>query len=345
MISTTISGFLALVKFFFSAAAVAGIATYSLLRFSDRLPMLDVPDSEVHKKHTRQTPNVGGIILAITLAVMGVLFGGIYSPEVGGILISSSVVFIFGLLDDIRGLNVGIKFTGQLLAAGLLLSFGIRVGVVQFLGTDLNTLFNLIITVIWVIGITNAVNFIDSADSLAISQSLAALSFLLIGAMVAGQEQLIFQAIVLLGIGAVLLYFNLPPARLFLGDSGAQTLGFLLASFAILYNPVVQPQASSWFVPITFLIVPIFDVCLVFFSRIRRGVPFYRADLGHTYHRLVARGLSPVRAVSLMGLAAGFAGLLGLVALYQEPIIANLIFAVLLGLGILAFYVLDLAKH
>ena len=138
------------------------------------------------------------------------------------------------------------------------------------------------------------------------SQSLVAVAFLLAGSIITGQKQLIYQSITLLGTGAVLLHFNLSPARIFLGDSGAQTLGFLLASFTILYNPVVQPQASSWFVPETFLIVPIFDICLVFLSRIRRGIPFYRADLNHTYHRLVAKDFYPLRAISLMGLFAGF---------------------------------------
>jgi UDP-GlcNAc:undecaprenyl-phosphate GlcNAc-1-phosphate transferase len=295
-----IAGFLVSVKLFFSAAAIAWILAEVLLRVSHRFPILDVPGSEPHKKHARHTPKVGGIILVMTLAVMALLFGETYSKEVNAILVSGSVVFVFGLLDDIKKVSPGVKFIGQLIAVILLLLFGIRVGAIQFLGAEMNFLLNLAITIIWVIGITNAINLIDSADSLAISQSLVAVAFLLVGSIIAGQEQLIYQSITMLGVGAVLLYFNLSPARIFLGDSGAQTLSFLLASFTILYNPVVQPQASSWFVPITFLIVPIFDVCLVFLSRINRGIHFYRADLNHTYHRLVAKGLSPLRAISLM---------------------------------------------
>ena len=339
--STTIEGFLLLVTIFFSAAAIAWVVARILLRFSDRFPMFDIPDSEAHKKHKKRTPGIGGLILVATLAIMALLYRGFYSQETVAILVSGSIVFAFGLFDDIKRTNAFVKFAGQLLAVVVLMSFGVRVGIVQIFSSEINILLNLIITVVWVIGITNAINLIDGADSLAISQSLLAVGFLFVGSIVAKQEQLIYQAMILLGVGAVLLYFNLPPAQLFLGDSGAQTIGFLLASFAILYNPEVQPQASSWFVPITFLIVPIFDVCLVFFSRIRRGVPFYRADLNHTYHRLVARGFSPLRAVSLMGLSAGAAGLIGLVALYQEPVIANLIFASILLVGVIAFYLLD----
>jgi UDP-GlcNAc:undecaprenyl-phosphate GlcNAc-1-phosphate transferase len=339
-----IAAFLVSVKLFISAAAVAWILAEVLLRVSHRFPILDVPGSEPHKQHARHTPKVGGIILVITLAIMALLFGETYSKEVTAILISGSVVFVFGLLDDIKRVSAGVKFIGQLIAVILLLSFGIRVGVVQFLGAEMNFLLNFAITIIWVIGITNAINLIDSADSLAISQSLVAVTFLLVGSIIAGQEQLVNLSIIVLGLGTVLLYFNLPPARIFLGDAGAQTLGFLLASFTILYNPVVQPQASSWFVPITFLIVPIFDVCLVFFSRIRHGIPFYRADLNHTYHRLIARGLSPVRAISLMGLSAGFSGLIGLLALYQQPIVANLIFASLMLIGLIIFYFFELSN-
>ncbi|MEX2143892.1 MAG: MraY family glycosyltransferase [Anaerolineales bacterium] len=339
--STTIALLLFSLTIFFTAVVVTSLIAQPFIRLARRLKIMDIPGSSAHKKHKNPTPKAGGLILVTALAIAWIAFGWAYSQEVLGILISALIIFVFGLIDDIKGMNVFGKFAGQLLAVAVMISFGVRVSAFSLAGTEVDEILNLVITIVWVVGITNAVNLVDSADSLAISLTLVTAFFLLLGAIIAGQEQLAFQATALLGICLVLIYFNLAPARLFLGDSGTQTIGFLLASLSILYNPVIQPQASSWFVPITFLAVPIFDVCLVFFSRLRRGIPFYQSDTNHTYHRLVARGLPPSRAVWLMDLAGATAGMIGLFALYQDPVLANAIFVGLLLLGLAAFFVLE----
>jgi UDP-GlcNAc:undecaprenyl-phosphate GlcNAc-1-phosphate transferase len=138
----------------------------------------------------------------------------------------------------------------------------------------------------------------------------------------------------LLGVCAGLFFYNLTPARLFIGDSGAQTIGFLLAVVAILYTPENYPQASSWFLPILVLGVPIFDTCLVVFSRLRRREPFYHAGRNHTYHRLVALGLSSTHSVAVMHIAAIVLGCLAFIALNLLPVWANLLF----GLTLLASF-------
>ena len=339
--SPSIGNLLFSLSMFFTAVIVTALVAKPFINLAHRLKIIDVPGSSAHKKHKTPTPKAGGMILVTALFFVWIVFGWAYSQEVQGILMSALIVFVFGLVDDIRGMNVFGKFAGQLLAVVVMIYFGVRVSAFSLAGTEIDEIFNLAVTVFWVVGITNAINLVDSADSLAISLTLVTLIFLLLGSIIAGQEQLSFQATALLGICLVLIFLNLAPARLFLGDSGTQTIGFLLASLSILYNPVVQPQASSWFVPITFLAVPIFDVCLVFFSRLRRGIPFYQSDTNHTYHRLVARGFSPSRAVWLMDLAGATVGMLGLFALYQDPLFANAIFAGLLILGLFAFFVLE----
>lgn len=336
-----IESFLKAVTIFFAAFAAAMLLARPLISLSWRLNIIDVPGSSAHKKHKRPTPRTGGIILAAVLAILWIFFGRSFSTQVNGVLGAAIIVFIFGVVDDIKGMNARGKLAGQIAATALLIYFGVKVSILKMPGTTVDDFLNILITLVWVVGISNAMNLVDSADGLAISLTLITSSFFLAGAIIAGQEQLVYQAVALLGVGIVLLYFNLPPANLFLGDSGTQTIGFLLASFAILYNPATQPQASSWFVPITFLAVPIFDVCLVFFSRIRRGKPFYKSDTNHTYHRLIRRGLPASRAVWLMDMAAGVIGLIGLFALYQSPTLANSIFAGLLILGLAVFTVLD----
>ncbi len=127
---------------------------------------------------------------------------------------------------------------------------------------------------------------------------------------------------------------------MFLGDSGAQTLGFLLSVLAIYYNPIDSFQASSYLVPILLVGVPIFDTTLVTISRMRRRTPFYKGNRDHTYHRLVALGLDPSRAVYTMHLAALVLDCMAFIAVSLPPIWANgvLVMALLMGAGFIVFF-------
>jgi UDP-GlcNAc:undecaprenyl-phosphate GlcNAc-1-phosphate transferase len=127
---------------------------------------------------------------------------------------------------------------------------------------------------------------------------------------------------------------------MFAGDSGVQAMGFFLGAISILYNPVIQPQASSWFVPITLVAIPLFDVGLVVFSRVKHRRPIYKADLNHTYHRVLAKTGSHQRTIWLMDMGALFVGAVGLYALYQNPLISNSIFVGLLLTGVVLILVL-----
>jgi UDP-GlcNAc:undecaprenyl-phosphate GlcNAc-1-phosphate transferase len=132
---------------------------------------------------------------------------------------------------------------------------------------------------------------------------------------------------------------------MFLGDSGAQTLGLILAVLAIAYRPLGVNQSSSWFVPIMLLGIPIFDMTLVVVSRLRRGKPVYQASRDHTYHRLLDLDWSSNRAVLGMQVAALLLGCLAFVALTRPPLVANIIFAGLLACGLLVVIFLDNTKR
>jgi UDP-GlcNAc:undecaprenyl-phosphate GlcNAc-1-phosphate transferase len=145
----------------------------------------------------------------------------------------------------------------------------------------------------------------------------------------------------LLGICGGLYFYNISPARLFMGDSGAQTLGFLLAAAGILFTPPVRPQWSSWFVPILLLGIPIFDATLVVFSRLRRRKRVYTAGHDHTYHRLVALGLESKRAVLAMQVGAVLLGCMAFIALQMEPLYANIVFGSICLIGLILVVLLD----
>jgi UDP-GlcNAc:undecaprenyl-phosphate/decaprenyl-phosphate GlcNAc-1-phosphate transferase len=194
------------------------------------------------------------------------------------------------------------------------------------------------------VGVTNAFNLIDSMDGIVAGLSTLASAFFIFVTTASGQPELTLWAAVLTGISLALYFWNMPPARYFLGDSGAQTLGFLLAVLALLYNPVNKDQASSWFAPILILGVPIFDTSLVVFSRLRRHLPPFEGNRDHTYHRLIQCGINSSRAVSLLHIIALALDSLALFALSQHPILANSIFAICLITGASLIYIFDFSE-
>jgi UDP-GlcNAc:undecaprenyl-phosphate GlcNAc-1-phosphate transferase len=204
-----------------------------------------------------------------------------------------------------------------------------------------NMAINLALTFVWTVGVTNAFNLVDSMDGLAVGLAAIASGFFLLVTVAAGQAPLAYFSAILVGSTIGMAYFNIMPARSFLGDSGAQFLGFVLAALAIAYTPRGLPQPSSWFVPILLLSVPIFDTTLVVVSRMGRGLSFYQAGQDHTYHRLVKIGVSPTRAVVTMHVAAVLAGCLAFMALPLPPLWANLVFAgaLLIALALLVWLI------
>jgi UDP-GlcNAc:undecaprenyl-phosphate/decaprenyl-phosphate GlcNAc-1-phosphate transferase len=159
--------------------------------------------------------------------------------------------------------------------------------------------------------------------------------------MVSGQFSLAVLFAILLGVCISLYFFNSAPALFFLGDSGSQSLGFVLAALAIVYQPVDANQSSSWFAPILLLGVPIFDTTLVVLSRLRRGTPVYRSGLDHTYHRLVRARLHANRAVLSMQGIAFLLGCAAFICLYLPPLQANLVFGGTVLAGIVCLVILD----
>jgi UDP-GlcNAc:undecaprenyl-phosphate GlcNAc-1-phosphate transferase len=178
-------------------------------------------------------------------------------------------------------------------------------------------------------------------DGLAVGIAEISFGFFMIMSLVAQQTTLATFCAIFLGICIGLYFYNITPARFFLGDSGAQTIGFILAAVAMIYTPENMPQGSSWFVPIMVLGVPIFDTTLVVISRIRRHKPVFQADRSHTYHRLVAWGVAPNRAVLIIHLSTLFLNLLAFIALSLLPWLANVIFFTAFLLGIIALIVFE----
>jgi UDP-GlcNAc:undecaprenyl-phosphate/decaprenyl-phosphate GlcNAc-1-phosphate transferase len=316
------------------------------IRLAWRLHLIDEPYSEPHKQHSQPVPQAGGIALAATM-LLGAALSAYADSSFWAVFIAAIPIFLFGLWDDYHPLKPGVKLIGQLLSAILLIRTGIYIRIFEspefiIFGTSaIYVYLDYLITILWIVGLANAFNFVDSMDGLVTGLGGMSAAFFMIITLEARQPSLAVDSALILGACIGLYFYNASPALLFLGDSGAQTLGFLLGAIAIAYTPHDVYQLSSWFVPILLLGVPIFDASLVILSRVRGKRPLFASARDHTYHRLWRFGLDPNRAVLLMQLASMILGCLAYLSLSQPPAVANLIFGLIIALGIIAIIYLE----
>jgi UDP-GlcNAc:undecaprenyl-phosphate GlcNAc-1-phosphate transferase len=317
-----------------SFAVSAGLCT--LVRtYAPRWGLLDRPGG--HKGHKAPTPLGGGV--AIWLTTVGVLgagmlaayalgptalpeplarhAGGVFQQagELIGILVLATAIMAMGLWDDLKDLNWRFRLVIQFGCAGLLAAFGMRI---TLFGPFAHPLLGGSVTVLWIVGLTNAFNMLDNMDGLAASVGLIA-ALLFCGAQVA-VGSLFAPAVLLVVVGALagFLVHNHWPARLFMGDAGSNFLGFLLGSLTVVGTFTRDDHGGAFspygvLAPLLVMAVPLYDMISVILIRIREGRSPFVGDRRHFSHRLVSRGLTPLQAVwtiDLVTLAGGLGALL-----------------------------------
>ncbi len=315
---------------FFGALATA-FATLPLWRWwCDRVGLVDDPG---HRKiHDAPVPLAGG--LAVLTAILIPLAVGLLLLQLGWIGESSSApllhgvsrrveqlaaiafgaigMTLLGLIDDKYELRPALKFLGQFIIAGVVAAAGVRVTL--FVPS---VLFSYIVTVLWLLTVINAFNFMDNMNGLC--AGLGALGAGLFGGIAAIHGQYLVAAMAFLTCGALVgfLPHNFPRARAFLGDSGSHLVGYLLAVMAILphFHTEDHPHPLAVLLPLFILAVPLGDLVWVVLLRTKSGKPFYVGDTNHLSHRLVRLGLSKTTAVVVIWSLAAVIGLLALVIL------------------------------
>ncbi len=335
------------ILFLLSSIIMAIALGWFSIKIAPNLGLMDIPGSADHKIHNYSVPLTGGLVIIDTLIVMILLTGLWKFPEFWAILISSVTIGIFGLLDDFIHLTPFKKIIGQIIGSIILIYLGVQINIFNspefFYRTEstFDMWLNFIFTILWLITLTNAFNFIDSIDGLALGLSAFSITSFLVVSLSTGQVTLVYFCSILLGICIGLYFFNAYPAKLFLGDSGAQILGFLLATLAIIFQPKTGFQSSTWFVPILLFYVPLFDLILVVISRVRRKKQIYQASRDHTYHRLAERGFSKHHAVLFMHGTSLIMSMIGYLCLNLPVFYANIVFFLSLLLGISLIIELD----
>ena len=294
---------------FLIAFFVTLIMTPIVKRMAISLRVLDHPNER--KIHISPIPLMGSI--AVYMGILsGLLFTGInpfVAEEFRTIFFCATFLLIVGLFDDAGFLHPQIKLLVAMPIAGLILIF-FDLGLKIFPLNLLNPFF----TLLWVIGITAAYNLLDGMDGLSTGVCvIASLFYLLIGTAI-GDHLLLTLSLSLMGGCLGFLIFNFHPAKIFLGDSGAILLGFLLAAMGLrVANTDSLPILTRWMLPILILAVPIFDTSLITFSRLKRGlIPFLHPGKDHSHHRILKLGLGQRKTVGviyLFGLTGGFTAL------------------------------------
>jgi UDP-GlcNAc:undecaprenyl-phosphate GlcNAc-1-phosphate transferase len=266
-----------------------------------RIGAMDVPDAR--KVHTAPVPRIGG--LAVYLAFMlAVLRNQQFSREIWGILLGGTIIFLLGFFDDWKGLSARTRLFWQTAAALVVTFFGLQLSFPLQLPFGLTL--SVILSVVWLVGITNAFNFMDGIDGLAsVMGAVCALLFLGIG-WNSSQYPLSFISAALAGACLGFLRMNWRPARVFLGDSGSTFIGFILGCLALYGSWATDNPAVAFSTPLLVLGIPVFDIIYTTVSRVRNGsVSSVRQWLEYTgkdhfHHRLMKLGLGVEQTVGFI---------------------------------------------
>jgi UDP-GlcNAc:undecaprenyl-phosphate GlcNAc-1-phosphate transferase len=279
--------------------------------------------------HTQPVPKLGGLAILLGVLVMALVLGRrLEFQQFAAIVVAATLMSFMGLVDDRFNLNAYVKLVAQVGAAVMVYLFGVRVMMFS------NPLLDALLTVVWIVGITNAMNMLDNMDGLLAGISAVISAFFLVLAVINGQYLVGLLSAAVLGACIGFLAWNLNPASVFMGDSGSMFLGFMLACVAIKLRFLGQSPAVSWLVPVIVMGLPIFDMTLVTLSRLRRGKnPLTSPGKDHTSHRIANHGFNRREAVMILYLACGALGIIAIIASVAN-VLANVIIAgALLALG------------
>jgi UDP-GlcNAc:undecaprenyl-phosphate GlcNAc-1-phosphate transferase len=306
-----------------------------------RVGLVDRPDP-VRKIHAAPTPRLGGVAIALSYAAaFAVLIclplqaGHIVRenvPLVWRLLPAVAVVFMTGVIDDIRNLRPWQKLLGQSIASALAWIAGVRI--LGIAGYSTESWWSLPVTMLWLIGCANSFNLIDGLDGVAAGIGLLAGLTAFVAAALQDNVALALAIAPLIGCLLGFLRYNFNPASIFLGDCGSLFIGFLLGCYAVIWS---QKSATilGMVAPLIALAVPLLDTTVALARRVLRNCPVFSPDRGHIHHRLLELGLTPRRVALSLYAAAGLAAALSLLSQIAERRYAGLI-VVVFCLGALA---------
>lgn len=298
------------------------IITPMLMKYSHKIGFTDKPTSR--KKHNKPMPLCGGIAMYVSFIILYVVIFGLKEPQNIAIVITTTMVMVIGVIDDYyktkgKEFKIYPRVIIQILAAIILYKSGmIFSGITNpFNGAYvvLPKALQFILSITWMFGVTTVINWSDGMDGLAGGITAISSSTLFVVALAKGQTDSAMMSIILAGSTIGFLRYNRHPAKVFMGDSGANFLGFILAIIA-LDGAFKQATVVSILIPFLALGVPIFDNIFVIIKRYVEGKPIYKADRSQIHYRLQEKGLNTRQVVTYICLLSVCLSLISLVILY-----------------------------
>ena len=295
-----------------AAALVSLISTPVVRSLAFRIGAVDVP-RDGRRMHDHPIPRMGGLAIFFGFILSVLLFLPL-SEQLRSMLMGAVIIVILGIFDDIYALSARLKFCVQIIAALVAVLGGNRIfglSNINIFSSDpyweLGWL-SIPISVLWIVGITNAVNLIDGLDGLACGVSTISSMTMLVIALTVAEAQVAILMAALAGACIGFLPYNLNPAKIFMGDTGSTFLGFVLATVSI--QGLFKSYAIiSFAVPFLVLGLPIFDTCFAILRRLARGQSPMAPDRGHIHHRLIDMGFTQKQAVAVLYLISAILGL------------------------------------
>ena len=310
------------------------------IKLAGKVGAIDIPKDN-RRVHTKPIPRIGGVAIFVAITVSAIIASasGLFSPGAVdrvngianihwdfdlltegrvnptlGVVLGGVIIFIVGFIDDLKGMSPKVKLAGQIVAATFVYAVGVRIEFISNIFGDgvanFSTFICYIVTVTWIVAITNTINLIDGLDGLAAGVvAIASLCIAYVG-YIFGFYIGAFPMLAIAGGALGFLPYNFFPAKTFMGDCGSQYLGFMLASFSIL-GTVKSATIVAVLIPSLALFLPIIDTLLAIVRRAINGKPIMQADKGHLHHRLLKSGMGQRRTVLCL---YGVCGIMGVAA-------------------------------
>ena len=321
------------------AMVVSFLMTPVVRSFAYKVGAIDVP-RDARRMHKVPIPRLGGLAIFSGFMISTLLFVAM-TPEMKSVLLGAVVIVVLGVIDDSMSLPAALKFVVQIGAALIPALHGVTIRVFSNPNVFSDDLYwnlgqlSVPLTVLWIVAVTNSVNLIDGLDGLANGVSTISATTMLVIALLLGETDVSLVLAALVGACVGFMPYNLNPAKMFMGDTGATFLGYILATMSIQglfkYYAVI-----SFVVPFLILGLPIFDTTFAFFRRLAHGQSPMQADRGHIHHRLIDMGLNQKQAVATLYVISAILGLSAVVLTTGGEQRAILLFAALCIAGSIA---------
>jgi UDP-GlcNAc:undecaprenyl-phosphate GlcNAc-1-phosphate transferase len=311
---------------FFTAFVLSFFFTPVARQLAFKLGILDIPKDD-RKVHKEPIPYLGGAAIYASAIFTMLIFSELDKTSVS-IMIGGTVVFLIGLIDDIKDISPKLKLAGQIIAAMIAVYGGAKINYITNPIPGYNVIylehFATPISILWIVGITNTINLVDGLDGLASGVAAISASTMMFMASISGFDYILLECAVIAGSSLGFLPYNFNPAKIFMGDTGSLFLGYMLAVISIL-GFLKTVTLAAIIIMVLVLGIPLFDTFFAIVRRIRNKKPIMEADRGHVHHRLLAKGFTQRQTVLILYIVSILFGAAAIFFSDSEPLEGSLV--------------------